>query len=100
MIKLKILFQVLVLFGREEQFSAMNQQLLHEIVNSTLQVCAQYNTNNQLSEKSDVLEGFFSMLGTLAKKVPQLINVSGIDTCALFQCGMIIGSLSGIIMII
>ncbi|XP_018575465.1 importin-13 [Anoplophora glabripennis] len=80
---------VLILFGKEEQFNAMNQQLLHEIVNSTLQVCAQYNTNNQLSEKSDVLEGFFSMLGTLAKKVPQLINVSGIDTCALFQCAIL-----------
>lgn len=86
----------MVLFGREEQFNAMNQQLLHEIVNSTLQVCAQYNTNNQLSEKSDVLEGFFSMLATLAKKVPQLINGSGIDTCALFQCGMIVGTGCGI----
>ncbi|KAJ8931893.1 hypothetical protein NQ314_015162 [Rhamnusium bicolor] len=33
---------VLILFGREEEFSAINQQLLHEIVNATLQMCAQY----------------------------------------------------------
>lgn len=75
------------MFGREEEFCTLNQQLLHELTSTTMQMCAQYNTNNQLSEKADVLEGFFSMLAALAKKVPQLIMTCGIDIAALFQCG-------------
>nr|CAH7738201.1 unnamed protein product [Callosobruchus chinensis] len=80
---------ILILFGREDEFTSLNQQLMHELVNVTLQMCAQYSTNNQLSEKADVLEGFFSMLANLAKKVPHLISSSGIDTSALFQCAIL-----------
>ncbi|CAH1099739.1 unnamed protein product [Psylliodes chrysocephalus] len=80
---------VLILFGREEEFCTLNQQLLHELTSTTMQMCAQYNTNNQLSEKADVLEGFFSMLAALAKKVPQLIMTCGIDIAALFQCAIL-----------
>lgn len=50
-------------------------------------MCAQLNTNNQLAEKTDVLDGFFTLLAQLSKKVPQLIFSSNIDTAALFQCG-------------
>lgn len=78
---------MLTLFGNDEECKSLNQQLLYEIVNTTLQMCAQLNTNNQLSEKTDVLDGFFTLLAQLAKKVPQLIFASNVDTAALFQCG-------------
>lgn len=82
-----IRFKVLILFGREEQFLSVNQQLLHEIVNTSLQMCANVSATADLSEKADVLEAFFAMMANLVKKVPQLINRSGIDTAAIFQCG-------------
>lgn len=50
-------------------------------------MCAQYSTSNQLSEKADVLEGFFFMLASIAKKLPQLLNNTGVNTSALFECG-------------
>ncbi|XP_050507704.1 importin-13 [Diabrotica virgifera virgifera] len=80
---------VLILFGREDEFCRLNQQLLYELANTTMQMCAQYNTTNQLSEKSDVLEGFFGMLAALAKKVPQLLTTCGVDIAALFQCAIL-----------
>ncbi|KAJ8963759.1 hypothetical protein NQ317_016440 [Molorchus minor] len=80
---------VLILFGNEEEFRTVNQLLLHEIINTTLQVTAQYNAINQLSDIADVLDGFFSMLANLAKKVPQLVNASSTDTTALFQCAIL-----------
>lgn len=65
----------------------MCSQLIHEIVNTTLEMCARYNTKNQLSEKSDVLEAFFTLLSNIAKKLPHLIVGTGFDTSALFECG-------------
>lgn len=82
-----LFFKVLILFGKEEQFLSVNQQLLHEIVNTSLQMCANVSATADLSEKADVLEAFFAMMANLVKKVPQLINRSGIDTAAIFQCG-------------
>lgn len=75
------------MFGNEEKFRPIIHQLLHEIVNTTLQMCAQLNSANQLSDKTDVLEGFFSMLTHIYKKTPHVIFSSGIDTAALFECG-------------
>lgn len=75
------------MFGHEQQFRAITHQLLHEIVSTTLQMCAQLNSANQLAEKTDVLEGFFAMLAQLIKKLPHVVFASGIDTAALFQCG-------------
>ncbi|XP_030761642.1 importin-13 [Sitophilus oryzae] len=80
---------VLILFGREAELQNLNKQLVQEICNRTLQTCAQYSTNNQLSEISDLLEGFYSFLSILIKKVPQLIFNSAIDTAALFQCAIL-----------
>lgn len=50
-------------------------------------MCANVSATADLSEKADVLEAFFAMMANLVKKVPQLINRSGIDTAAIFQCG-------------
>lgn len=52
-------------------------------------MCANVTATADLSEKSDILEAFFGMMANLFKKVPQLINRSGIDTAAIFQCGKI-----------
>lgn len=82
-----VFLKVLILFGKEDQFLNVNQQLLHEIVNTSLQMCANVSATSDLSDKADVLEAFFSMMANLVKKVPQLINKSGIDTAAIFQCG-------------
>lgn len=75
------------MFGRDNEFANLMQELLKEIVNTSLQMCSQLTSNNQLSEKSDVLEGFFGTLAQLYKKVPHLVQNSGIDVSALFQCG-------------
>lgn len=77
----------MVMFGREEEYSSLMQVLLREIVNTTLTMCAQLNNCNQLSEKSDVIEGFFLMLAQIYKKVPILMSSSDLDMAALFQCG-------------
>lgn len=77
----------MILFGRDNEYSNLMQQLLKEIVNITLQMCSQLNSNTQLAEKSDVLEAFFVMLAQLFKKVPPIIQNSGIDLGAVFQCG-------------
>lgn len=82
---LQVTTTVLIMFGKEEKFSAINQQLLREIVSVTLQICAQLNDN--LSEKADTLEAFFTMLAQISKKVPHLIIANGVDTAGLFQCG-------------
>lgn len=50
-------------------------------------MCANSGATADLSEKADVIEAFFSLMANLVKKVPQLINKSGIDTAAIFQCG-------------
>ncbi|EFA09709.1 importin-13 [Tribolium castaneum] len=84
---------VVIMFGHEEEFRAITQQLLHEIVSTTLQMCAQLNSANQLAEKTDVLEGFFAMMAQLIKKLPQVVFASGIDTAALFQCAVLCLSL-------
>lgn len=75
------------MFGRDNEYANLMQELLKEIVNTTLQMCSQLTSNTQLSEKSDVLEAFFLMLTQLYKKVPHLIQNSGVDLGALFQCG-------------
>lgn len=74
------------MFGKDDDVADMNKQLIQEIVITTLKLCAEFSSNNQLSEKSDVLEGFFCMLAQIMKKVPQYIVSSGVDTTALFQC--------------
>ncbi|RZC40401.1 importin-13, partial [Asbolus verrucosus] len=84
---------VVIMFGNEEEFRAITHQLLHEIVSTTLQMCAQLNSANQLAEKTDVLEGFFAMMAQLFKKIPQVVFASGIDTAALFQCAVLCLSL-------
>ncbi|CAG9822067.1 unnamed protein product [Phaedon cochleariae] len=80
---------VLIMFGRDDEFLTLNQELLREIVGTTLQMCTQYGSCSELSSKSDVLEGFFSLLATLAKKVPHIISGSGIDVSAIFQCAIL-----------
>lgn len=75
------------MFGRDNECASLMQELLKAIVNTTLQMCSQLTNNSQLSEKTDVLESFFTMLAQLFKKVPHLIQSSGIDLGALFQCG-------------
>lgn len=75
------------MFGKYEEFMAINQQLVCEIVNTSLQLCAEYNNTNRLSEKSDVLEGFFYALSQTSKKAPHYIMNNNVDMAALFQCG-------------
>lgn len=81
------LFKVVILFGKVPELQQMNQQLIQEICNQTLQVCSESNSKNQLSDISDLLEGFFVLLCSFIKKVPQLIFNNEVDTVALFQCG-------------
>lgn len=81
--------QVVILFGREDELRPLNQQLVQEICNRTLLLCAECSNNNQLSDIADLLEGFFLLLSNFIKKVPQLIFSNEIDTSALFQCGKI-----------
>lgn len=78
---------VLIMFGRVEKFCEMNRQLLKEIINITLEMCARLNDN--LSEKADTLEAFFNMLAQILKKMPHLVVGDDVDTAALFQCGKI-----------
>lgn len=75
------------MFGKDEQYTTIMHQLLREIVNITLQMCAQLNGCNQLSEHSDVIEAFFMNVAQIYKKVPLLILTAGLDMSALFQCG-------------
>lgn len=82
---LQVATTVLIMFGKEEKFCEINQQLLREIISVTLQMCARLNNN--LSEKADTLEAFFTMLAQISKKVPHLVVGEGVDTAALFQCG-------------
>lgn len=82
---LQVATTVLIMFGREEKFCDINRQLLMEIVSVTLQLCASLKDN--LAEKADTLEAFFSMLAQMLKKMPHLITGDGVDTAALFQCG-------------
>lgn len=82
---LQVATTVLIMFGKEEKFCTINQQLLREIISVTLEMCTKMNDN--LAEKSDVLEAFFTMLAQISKKVPHLVVGVGVDTAALFQCG-------------
>lgn len=77
----------MILFGKVPELHQMNQQLVQEICNQTLQVCSESNSKNQLSDIADLLEGFFILLCSFIKKVPQLIFNNEVDTVALFQCG-------------
>lgn len=85
---LQVATTVLIMFGKEEKFATINQQLLREIVSVTLQMCTQLNNN--LAEKADTLEAFFTMLAQISKKVPHLVVGNGVDTAALFQCGIVL----------
>lgn len=78
---------MVIFFGNDPEHRSINQQLVQEICNRTLICCTEYNNKNQLSEISDLLEGFFLLLSSFVKKVPQLIYNNEIDTAALFQCG-------------
>ncbi|XP_060533437.1 importin-13 [Cylas formicarius] len=80
---------VVILFGREDAFRTINRQLVSEICNTTLQLCARCNSNNQLSDISDILEGFFTMMSQLTKKLPQLILCNEIDVVGVFQCAIL-----------
>lgn len=82
---LQIATSSMIMFGKEEKFGGISQELLREIVNVTMQMCT--HLNNNLSEKTDTLEAFFLMLAQVSKKVPHLIVANGVDTAALFQCG-------------
>lgn len=75
------------MFGEEESLTRICQLSIHEIVNTTLLMCAKLNVIQELSEKSDVVEGFFSMLSQIFKKNPQILQTSNLDMAALFQCG-------------
>ncbi|XP_022917881.1 importin-13 [Onthophagus taurus] len=80
---------VMFLFGPDRKYVPLMQQLLKELCNITLQMCAQLTNNNRLSEKVDVIEAFFRMLMQVYKKVPLLVqSESGIDVTALFQCAV------------
>ncbi|KAF5307676.1 hypothetical protein FQR65_LT06731 [Abscondita terminalis] len=69
---------ILVMFGKDEEFAYMLQQFLYELVNRSLQMCAELNSNNQLSDKCDVLESFFSMLTHVSKRNSKLLFSSGL----------------------
>ncbi|KAL3269998.1 hypothetical protein HHI36_009055 [Cryptolaemus montrouzieri] len=80
---------IIIMFSQDEDIVAITKEALSEIVNTTIEMCFQYNENNVLSEKSDVMEGFFTMLSQLVKKSPQHIFSSNIDTTVLFQCAIL-----------
>lgn len=79
--------QVLILFAPVQELSAVMHQLLHAIVDTTLQMSAQLNCANQLSDKSDVLEAFFLTLAQILKRNPQFVFSGSLDCNSLFQCG-------------
>ncbi|KAL1494258.1 hypothetical protein ABEB36_009882 [Hypothenemus hampei] len=80
---------VVILFGKEADLQQLNRQLVVEICSRTLMICAEYNNGNRLSEISDLLEGFFLLLSSFIKKVPQLIFHNEMDVSALFQCAIL-----------
>ncbi|CAG9760659.1 unnamed protein product [Ceutorhynchus assimilis] len=80
---------IVILFGRSEEFRQINQQLVQEICNRTLLICAECNNNNTLSDITELVEGFFLIMTSFVKKVPQLIFSNAIDTSALFQCAIL-----------
>lgn len=80
---------ILVMFGKDEEFTYMLKQFLYELMNRSLQMCAELNNKNQLSDKCDVLESFFSMLTHVSKRNSKLLYNSGVDCESLFQCGII-----------
>lgn len=77
----------MLLFIADEEVTAALYQLLHGIVETTLQMGVQLNGSNQLAEKSDVFEGFFNVLSQISKRSSQFIFASGVDCNSLFQCG-------------
>ncbi|KAH1009274.1 importin-13 [Dendroctonus ponderosae] len=80
---------VVILFGKEPDLCHLSQQLIQEICNQTLLICFEKNNQNQLSEIADLLEGFFSLLFNIIKKVPHLIFNNEMDTAALFECAIL-----------
>ncbi|XP_017777342.1 PREDICTED: importin-13 [Nicrophorus vespilloides] len=80
---------LMILFGKEEQHVQNMRQLMTELTNTSLQVFANLSSTNQLSEKSDLIESFFSMLAQVYKKVPDLINNSpSIEVSSVFECAI------------
>ncbi|XP_018334256.1 importin-13 isoform X2 [Agrilus planipennis] len=81
---------ILVMFAKDEEYRNSMKRLLSEIVNTTLQMYSQLSSNNRLSEKSDVTDGFFAMLTQILKKEPTLITANeSIDCSVLFQYAII-----------
>ncbi|KAK9881689.1 hypothetical protein WA026_017206 [Henosepilachna vigintioctopunctata] len=84
---------IIIMFSRDEDVVPITLQAVTEIVIVTLEMCSQYNDINMLSEKSDVMEGFFSLLSQLMKKSPRHIFKNNIDTASLFHCAILTFSL-------
>lgn len=79
----------MILFGKEPEYIATMQHLLAEIITTSLTLIAQLNSTNNLSEKTDLIEGFFLLLAQIFKKVAVLIANGGVDCSALFQCATV-----------
>jgi hypothetical protein len=58
------------------------QQLLTELVVSTLTLCAA-----SLSQHTDLAEALMLVLSQVLKKSPRLLLAQDLDITALFQCG-------------
>ncbi|KAB0794665.1 hypothetical protein PPYR_11504 [Photinus pyralis] len=80
---------ILVMFGIDEDVICLLHQLLYELIRQTLEMCAELNCHNQLSEKGDVVESFFSMLTHVSKRNSRLIFNSNLDCVAMFQCAVL-----------
>ncbi|XP_044755741.1 importin-13 [Coccinella septempunctata] len=80
---------IFIIFCKDQDTNTIIHHSLAEIVNITLSMCSQYQNENSLSEKADVLEGFFLLLSSLLKKLPQYIFFGGcINPISIFQCGI------------
>lgn len=75
------------MFRQDQELHDVIHKSIAEIVNITLEMCSQYPNENSLSEKSDVLEGFFLLLSALLKKLPQFIFSGCINPISILQCG-------------
>lgn len=80
---------IFIIFCKDQDLNSMIHQSFAAIVHTTLEMCSQYQNENSLSEKADVLEGFFLLLSSLIKKLPQFIFFGGvINPVSIFQCGI------------
>ncbi|XP_068084761.1 importin-13 [Anabrus simplex] len=83
---LDITHQFLILFGRDTELRPTMQTLLQVMCRHVMMRCFCPGTN--ISEHSDVVEGFFNLMAQVLKKNPQLFaNFEGEDMAALFQYG-------------